>query len=46
MGKAASVVFFVAVVAMFIVFYPVISGMPISLSWVHDLKWFPSWYFA
>jgi dolichyl-phosphate-mannose-protein mannosyltransferase len=45
-GKAAAVAFFVAVIAMFILFYPVTSGMPTSTSWIHDLKWFPSWYFA
>ena len=45
-GKVAAIVFFAAVVAMFIVFYPVISGMPVSTSWVHNLKWLSSWYFA
>jgi dolichyl-phosphate-mannose-protein mannosyltransferase len=45
-GKIATVVFFVVVVAMFIAFYPVISGMPVSTSYIHYLKWFPSWYFS
>jgi Gpi18-like mannosyltransferase/4-amino-4-deoxy-L-arabinose transferase-like glycosyltransferase len=45
-GKIATMVFFAVVIAMFIVFYPVISGMPVSSSWIHGLKWFPSWYFA
>ncbi len=45
-GKAAAIAFFVAVVAMFIVFYPVISGMPVSNTWIHNLKWLSSWYFA
>jgi len=45
-GKIATVIFFVAVVALFIVFYPVISGMPVSTSYIHHLKWFPSWYFS
>jgi dolichyl-phosphate-mannose--protein O-mannosyl transferase len=32
---------------MFVLFYPVISGAPVSTSYVHSyLKWFPSWYFA
>jgi len=45
-GKVAAIIFFAVVVAMFIVFYPVISGMPTSNSWIHNLKWFSSWYFA
>ncbi len=45
-GKAATIAFFGAAVIMFIAFYPVISGMPVSTNWIHDLKWFPSWYFA
>jgi dolichyl-phosphate-mannose-protein mannosyltransferase len=45
-GKAAAIAFFAIVIAMFILFYPVTSGMPTSTSWIHDLKWFPSWYFA
>jgi dolichyl-phosphate-mannose-protein mannosyltransferase len=45
-GKVAAIIFFAAVVGMFIAFYPVISGMPVSSSWIHNLKWFPSWYFA
>jgi len=45
-GKIAIVIFFVSVIAMFIAFYPVISGMPISTSYIHHLKWFPSWYFS
>jgi dolichyl-phosphate-mannose--protein O-mannosyl transferase len=45
-GKIAAIAFFAAVVVMFAVFYPVISGMPVSTSWIHNLKWFPSWFFA
>jgi dolichyl-phosphate-mannose--protein O-mannosyl transferase len=45
-GKVAAIAIFAAVVIMFIVFYPVISGMPVSTSYIHNLKWFPSWYFA
>jgi len=43
-GKIATVVFFVAVVALFVVFYPVTSGVPTSASYLDKLKWFPSWY--
>ncbi|MGD0405484.1 MAG: glycosyltransferase family 39 protein [Candidatus Bathyarchaeia archaeon] len=45
-GKVAAIAIFAAAVIMFIVFYPVISGMPVSTSYIHNLKWFPSWYFA
>jgi dolichyl-phosphate-mannose-protein mannosyltransferase len=45
-GKIVTVVFFASVVAMFVAFYPVISGMPTPASYIHNLKWFPSWYFA
>jgi dolichyl-phosphate-mannose-protein mannosyltransferase len=45
-GKIVTVVFFASVVIMFIVFYPVISGMPVSTSWIHKLKWLSGWFFA
>lgn len=46
-GKIAAIAIFVGAVAMFALFYPVISGAPISTTYVHNyLKWFPSWYFA
>ncbi len=45
-GKALTIALFVAVVALFAVFYPVISGVPVSSDYVHNLKWFPSWFFA
>lgn len=33
-----------AVAVLFIMFYPVLSGFPVSVSYVeHFLKWFPSW---
>jgi dolichyl-phosphate-mannose--protein O-mannosyl transferase len=45
-GKIVTVVFFASVVIMFIVFYPVISGMPVSTSWIYKLKWLSGWFFA
>ena len=46
-GKVAAVAIFAGSVAMFLLFYPVISGAPVATSFVHNyLKWFPSWYFA
>ena len=45
--KAVIVVFFAAVVGVFILFYPVISGAPVASSYIDDyLRWIPSWYFA
>ena len=45
-GKIITVVFFASVVVLFAAFYPVISGLPTSSSYIHQLKWFPSWFFA
>lgn len=45
-GKTVTIAIFIAAVAMFVVFYPVISGAPVSSDYVHSLKWFPSWFFA
>jgi dolichyl-phosphate-mannose--protein O-mannosyl transferase len=45
-GKIATIVFFAFVLALFVAFYPVISGMPTPTSYIHYLKWFPSWFFA
>jgi dolichyl-phosphate-mannose--protein O-mannosyl transferase len=44
-GKIAAVAFFVSVVVLFGLFYPVISGVPEPTSLIDRLKWFPSWYF-
>lgn len=44
-GKALTIAYFVAVVALFVLFYTVISGAPAPSSWIDKLKWFPSWYF-
>jgi dolichyl-phosphate-mannose--protein O-mannosyl transferase len=46
LGKVAAIAIFVAAIAMIILFYPVISGAPASTSYIHNLKWFPSWFFA
>jgi dolichyl-phosphate-mannose-protein mannosyltransferase len=43
-GKIAAIALFAAVVGLFLLFYPVISGAPISSSFIHSyLRWFPSW---
>jgi dolichyl-phosphate-mannose--protein O-mannosyl transferase len=44
-GKVATIAFFVSVVAMFGLFYPVISGTPAPTSFIDSLKWFKSWNF-
>ena len=47
LGKVAAIAIFAATVALFVLFYPVISGAPVSSTYVINyLKWFPSWYFA
>ncbi len=45
-GKVFAIAIFAATVILFIVFYPVISGMPVSESYVDKLKWLPGWFFA
>jgi dolichyl-phosphate-mannose--protein O-mannosyl transferase len=43
-GKIAAIIIFASAVAMFLLFYPVISGAPVSTSFINDyLRWFPSW---
>ena len=44
LGKVAAVVIFAAVVILFVVFYPVISGVPAEKSYIENLRWFGSWY--
>jgi len=39
-GKAATVAYLAVVVAVFVLFYSVISGMPTSSSWINSLKLF------
>jgi dolichyl-phosphate-mannose--protein O-mannosyl transferase len=47
LGKVAAIAIFAAVVALFVLFYPVISGAPVDPKYVDNyLKWLPGWYFA
>ena len=47
MGKFAAIAIFVGAVAMFVLFYPVISGEWINSSYIHKyLDWFPSRFYA
>ena len=43
--KIAAVAYFAGTVAMFGLFYTVISGTPASETWIDSLKWFESWVF-
>jgi dolichyl-phosphate-mannose-protein mannosyltransferase len=43
--KMAAIAYFTGVVALFGLFYAVISGMPASDSWIGSLKWFSGWVF-
>jgi dolichyl-phosphate-mannose--protein O-mannosyl transferase len=43
--KVATIAYFAGVVALFALFYPVISGMPASTSTIDSLKWLGGWVF-
>ncbi|MCL2288110.1 MAG: phospholipid carrier-dependent glycosyltransferase [Candidatus Bathyarchaeota archaeon] len=43
--KIASIVYFIAVIALFVLFYPVISGVPVLTATSESLRWFNQWVF-
>jgi dolichyl-phosphate-mannose--protein O-mannosyl transferase len=43
--KIAAVAYFAAVVTLFVLFYPVISGTPVATSTAESLRWFSQWVF-
>ncbi len=43
--KIAAVAYFALTIALFVLFYPVISGVPTSTTTIASLKWFGSWVF-
>jgi dolichyl-phosphate-mannose--protein O-mannosyl transferase len=43
--KIAAIAYFVLTIALFVLFYPVISGVPASTTAINNLKWFGSWVF-
>jgi len=43
--KLAAIAYFTGIVALFGLFYPVLSGMPASRSWIDSLKWLNGWIF-
>jgi dolichyl-phosphate-mannose--protein O-mannosyl transferase len=44
-GKTATIALLAAVVILFALFYPIISGKPSSTTSIESLKWFESWVF-
>ena len=44
-AKILAIAYFALVVALFVLFYPVISGVPTSTSFINSLHWFKSWVF-
>jgi dolichyl-phosphate-mannose--protein O-mannosyl transferase len=44
-AKILAIAYFAIVIALFILFYPAISGMPTSTSTIDSLHWFKSWVF-
>lgn len=43
--KVVAIIYFILVVALFVLFYPVISGMPVLSSVTESLRWFEQWVF-
>ncbi|MCL2135117.1 MAG: glycosyltransferase family 39 protein [Candidatus Bathyarchaeota archaeon] len=43
--KLVALVYFIAVIALFVLFYPVISGTPVSSVVTESLRWFSQWVF-
>lgn len=43
--KLAAIAYFTSTVALFVLFYPVISGTPTANSWIDSLKWLNGWVF-
>jgi dolichyl-phosphate-mannose--protein O-mannosyl transferase len=43
--KIAAIAYFIVVIALFVLFYPVISGIPISTATSESLRWFNQWVF-
>jgi dolichyl-phosphate-mannose-protein mannosyltransferase len=43
--KIAAITYFALTIALFVLFYPVISGVPASSSTIDSLKWFNGWVF-
>jgi len=44
-AKILTIVYLAAVVGLFVLFYPIISGSPTTTSIINSLKWFRNWVF-
>lgn len=44
-GKVATLAYFAVVAIFFGLFYPVISGIPVPISWNENIRWLESWVF-
>lgn len=44
-GKVVTIIFFIAVVAIFVLFYPVISGVSAATTTTESLRWLEGWIF-
>ena len=45
LSRSIVITYLIFVAAVFVMFYPVISGMPVSPEYRDSLKWLPQWYF-
>jgi dolichyl-phosphate-mannose--protein O-mannosyl transferase len=43
--KLVAIVYFISVIALFVLFYPVISGAPVLTTTTDSLRWFNQWVF-
>ena len=44
-GRWAAVIFLVAAAALFVAFFPYLSGVRVSTQWLDAMKWFPGWLY-
>ncbi len=44
-AKILTIVYFAAVVGLFVLFFPIISGAPTTTATINSLKWFRNWVF-
>jgi dolichyl-phosphate-mannose--protein O-mannosyl transferase len=45
LGKILTITLFTVIIIFFVIFYPIISGIPTSTSIIDGLKWFGGWVF-
>lgn len=44
-GMSILICYLALVLGLFVTFYPALSGITVSASYIESLRWFPSWYF-